>query len=630
MSKLSPVPQGSRELRPFAGTFDESSSPDLLTAFDQCQAFIRDLDGTILFWCAGSERLYGWSRSEAEGRLSHVLLQTEFPDPVSEITAALIENGFWQGELSHLTKAGTRVRVASYWVLRKSNDPQNRSVIEVNNDITARERADQADRFLASIVESSDDAIVSKDMNGMVTSWNSGAEHLFGYSRSEMIGQPILKLFPPHLVDEEDLILSRIRAGLRIEHYETYRVSKSGTTIPVSLSISPLYDAKGKVAGAAKIARDISQRRALEEAVRAGEERQRLALEAGEVGIWSYDTRTRRTFWNPRCKVIFGLPPDALAPSFEAALKLIHADDAEQLNRLFMASVNEGVEFELDFRILSHSGPARWVQTKGRPRMNASGIVTEIHGTVVDLTPRKQMEHALRRTNDQLQQFAYAAAHDLQEPLRNISLSLGLTKKRLMPNIEAGVSDLLDSATQGAQRMHEMVRDLLAYSKISHTDGPWPLISAQEAAAIAVENLDATIRAASAQVMLDKLPAVRMQDIHLVQIFQNLIGNGLKYGGAAPPSIHIGAESCGPVCKLWVRDNGIGIPPEFQERVFGLFKRLHAKDVPGTGVGLALCKRIIEFYGGEIWFESDGKNGTSFFFTVPSAGMVDHVVSDEL
>jgi PAS domain S-box-containing protein len=219
------------------------------------------LDGPIEFWNAGAERLYGFSRDEAGGRSSHALLQTKFPVEFAELRSQLVDSRSWSGELHHICKDGREVVVDSRMQLLGDG-----TVLEVNRDITERKQIDVALReseqrlyWLASIVESSDDAIVSKNLDGIITSWNAGAERIFGYSAEEAIGQPITIVIPQDRQDEERTILTRIRRGERIDHFETIRQRKHGSLIAVSLTISPVKNSEGKIVGASKIARDITQ-----------------------------------------------------------------------------------------------------------------------------------------------------------------------------------------------------------------------------------------------------------------------------------------------------------------------------------------------------------------------------------
>ena len=227
--------------------------PPYSELLDRTHAMIRDTSGTIRFWAGGLERLYGFSAAEAVGRISHKLLNTEFPSPLKDIDAELLDTGEWKGELTHRRRDGERIVVAGHWALWR--DGKDRAqVIEVDNP---NERTHFADT-----VESSHDAIIGKTLDSIITSWNKAAEEIFGYEAGEICGKSITLLIPPDRVQEEETILRRIARGERIDHYESVRLRKDGGEVIVSLTISPIRDRSGKIVGASKIARDITQQRA--------------------------------------------------------------------------------------------------------------------------------------------------------------------------------------------------------------------------------------------------------------------------------------------------------------------------------------------------------------------------------
>jgi light-regulated signal transduction histidine kinase (bacteriophytochrome) len=227
--------------------------------------------------------------------------------------------------------------------------------------------------------------------------------------------------------------------------------------------------------------------------------------------------------------------------------------------------------------------------------------------------------------NTELEQFAYAAAHDLQEPLRNVALAAQLLKRNgdsavLTYEKSEQEPPLLSLMLDNALRMEAMVKDLLAYSRA--LEGVEDSVTASDANKVletALRNLAAAQAEKSAIITKDLLPRVSMAEPHLLQLFQNLISNALKYAARSPLQIHVGAKIRSGDVLLFVKDNGVGISPQFHERAFGMFKRLDRESANGTGIGLAVCKRIVEHYGGHIWIESQVGEGATFFFNVPSA-----------
>jgi len=355
----------------------------------------------------------------------------------------------------------------------------------------ALRQADRNARLLASIVESSDDAIISKDLDGVITSWNKSAERLFGYTASEAVGQSITLLIPPERLDEEPRILASLRRGERVDHFETVRVRKDGTRLNISLTISPVKDAQGSIVGASKVARDI--------------------------------------------------------------------------------------------------------------------------------TERVRQEAALKQANADLRQFAYSASHDLQEPLRMVTAYSQLLQEDFDGKLGDRGAESIRRIVEGSTLMHNLLRDLRIYMEVSTTnEEPIEEIDAGEIVEKALQNLAVAIKESDASVTFGDLPRVTMRAFQLEQVFQNLIGNAIRYRSSAPPRIQIAAAMQGKEWVFSVKDNGIGMAHEFHQQIFGVFKRLHTRsEYPGTGMGLAICQRSVERVGGKIWVESEPGKGSTFFFTVP-------------
>jgi PAS domain S-box-containing protein len=232
---------------------------------------VRDSADRITFWSQGAIEMYGYSREEALGRVTHNLFNTKFPEPFERINEKLLRDQRWAGELLHTRQNGTKITVSSRWSVERDTQGNIVSILETNRDITEQKQAEQAQYRLAAIVESSDDAIVSKDLNGIITSWNAAAQRIFGFTSDQAIGQPITIIIPPELQDEERQILNRLRSGERVEHFETIRQTKQRMRRLVSLTISPVRDAQGRIVGASKIARDVTERKQIERLLKEAE-----------------------------------------------------------------------------------------------------------------------------------------------------------------------------------------------------------------------------------------------------------------------------------------------------------------------------------------------------------------------
>ncbi|MCL5022484.1 MAG: ATP-binding protein [Nitrospirae bacterium] len=241
-----------------------------------------------------------------------------------------------------------------------------------------------------------------------------------------------------------------------------------------------------------------------------------------------------------------------------------------------------------------------------------------------NITERKQAEEKLKRyaaelkrSNEELQQFAYIASHDLQEPLRMISSYLQLIEKRYKDKLDKDADEFIAFAVDGASRLQQMIIGLLAYSRVGTKGKPFEEVNSAEVLGTAIMNMKIAIEESGALVTTDRLPVVRADEVQLVQLFQNLLSNSIKFSMEGQPRIHISAEHNDAEWVFSVRDNGIGISPEYKDRIFNIFQRLHGREYPGVGIGLSLCRKIVERHGGRIWFESEAGKGTTFYFTIP-------------
>ena len=298
--------------------------------------------------------------------------------------------------------------------------------------------------------------------------------------------------------------------------------------------------------------------------------------------------------------------------------QFIHPDDVEANVRIWQESIDTGEPFHFEHRFRRADGKYRWHLSRAHAMRDARGNVTMWIGSNTDIHEQKEKEAELRRANEDLQQFAYSASHDLQEPIRNVAVYSEIISKRYHDVLDADGQQFLGFLKEGGRRLATLVNDLLAYTRAGMEDIPVARVDSEAVLQHTLSSLAEAIREAGATVTYDELPQVYVGEAHLQQLFQNLIGNAVKYRNEAPPRIHISASQRGALWCFSVQDNGVGIDPKYKEKIFGVFKRLHHdKKYSGTGIGLAICQRVVARYGGRIWVESEPGKGATFFFTLP-------------
>ncbi len=371
-------------------------------------------------------------------------------------------------------------------------------------------------------------------------------------------------------------------------------------------------------------ARDVSKRKLAEEEIArltAESEQQRRLYEAIVSStpdlVYVFDRDHRFVFANDSLLKMWGktreeaLGKSCLELGYEPWHAEMHDREIEEV-----VSARRAVRGEVPF---SGTAGRRIYDYIFVPVVGANGEVELIAGTTRDVTERKIAEEELRRVNQDLEQFAYSASHDLKEPLRTVKIYSEMLGKRYRDKLDGRAVDFLENVRTGADRMEALVRDLLAYTQASMVDKPSEPVDAMAALQTALANLKGTIAESGGSVQADPLPYVSVHPTQIQSLFQNLIGNALKYRrpGVAPV-VRITARRQDGFWLFCVADRGIGIEPAFREQIFGLFKRLHTSDeYSGTGIGLAICKRIVERYHGRIWVESDAGEGCRFYFTLP-------------
>lgn len=498
-------------------------------------------------------------------------------------------------------------------------------------DITDRKRAQEAARLCSSIVEESDDAIMSKNMAGTVLTWNRGAERIYGYSAEEMVGQSIARLLPSDRFHE----LTEMVDGVRLEHYLTERTRKDGQRIFVSLTVSPLRNTAGDVVGASIISRDVTERRRFEKALAVSEERYRsLAFAATQI-VWTTCSRGRVVEDIPMWRAFTGQSLEEVKGMGWA--EALHQDDREQASQVWLSAVNNRSFYDTEYRMRRYDGEYRWMAVHGVPVLEADGVIREWVATCADIHDRKQAEEEIRKLNEELEQrvvqrtselltanreleaFAYSVSHDLRAPLRAVDGFSRILLEEYSPQLPEKAQHYLTVTRKNAMQMGALIDDLLAFSRLSRQPISKQLLAPAVLVREVLDELHVDQENRRVEITVGDLPLCEGDPRLLKQVLVNLLSNGFKYTRTrAVARIEVGALTpAGRKPVYYVRDNGVGFDMRYAGKLFGVFQRLHAAyEYPGTGVGLAIVQRIVHRHGGLVWADAAVNQGATFYFVL--------------
>jgi PAS domain S-box-containing protein len=355
---------------------------------------------------------------------------------------------------------------------------------------------------------------------------------------------------------------------------------------------------------------------------KANEERLKIAVRAARIGIWDWDIARDRIDWSDQVYEIHGLDRAEFGGTLADYRALVHPDDLSRVFSGIQSAIATRENYNAEFRILRPCGDVRWISVSAELISDESGNPARLVGATVDITERKRTEEALLRANDELQQFAYAASHDLQEPLRTVTTFTQLLVRELEDQLKGDAQQYVGFILDGTRRMRALIDGLLALSRSTAATGNrLQLVETGKIVADCLVALRIAVEESGAAIVFDRLPDVMGDGNQLTQLFQNLVSNSIKYRKVGQsPRIEISAIRRNHAEWLFcVRDDGQGFDPEMAQVIFRPFRRLHGRDVPGAGIGLALCRRIVERHGGQICADAMPGAGAAFFFTLPAA-----------
>jgi len=478
------------------------------------------------------------------------------------------------------------------------------------------------EKLLKSILNTSVNGFLTIDETGIVKTYNKGAEKIFGYSEDEVLGQNIKMLMPSKIANEHDGYLSEYKntgkKNIIGVGREVVGQRKDGSPVPLYLSIDECR--VGNQLYYAGILQDLSGTKVIEKALADSEFTREAYADASSDGYWDWMLQEDYEYMSPRFWEMMGYDPATKKPHPSEWQDIIFPEDLELALSNFEKHVQSKGDypFTQEVRYKKADGSIIWVICKGHViEWDKDDQPIRMVGTHTDITKMKLIQEQLLQSNIELERFAYIASHDLQEPLRMVTNFTGLLEEEYGDQLNDEAKQYIHYATDAANRMHTLVDDLLDYSRLGHTDDEMKDIDSGKHIDMACMYLKDAITEKDATISYNNLSSIHFNPLRFTRLMQNLIGNGIKYCNTKP-HIEITCEDQDDAYLFAVKDNGIGMKPDYHEKIFEIFERLHGKnEYKGTGIGLAICKRIIDGAGGKIWVESAEGKGSIFKFTIP-------------
>jgi PAS domain S-box-containing protein len=601
------------------------AAPDAMVVVNQ--------GGEIVLLNVQAEKQFGYRRDELLGQKVTNIIPEGFAERLIADDLRSTEDALAQQigtgiELNALRKDGSEFPIEI--MLSPLQSPEGTLVTAAIRDISVRKNAArvlaQMEGKYAGLLEAAPDAMVVVNQGGEIVLLNLQAEKQFGYRRDELLGQKVTSIIPVGFAERlvaddlrsaEDALAQEIGTGIELN-----ALRKDGSEFPIEIMLSPLESAEGMLITAA--IRDITVRRNAEKHLAQMEGRYRGLLEAAPDAMVVVNQGGEIVLLNLQAEKQFGYRRNELLG--QKVTNIIPEGFAERLIADGLRSAEDALAQQIGTGIeLSGRRKDKTefpIELMLSPLSGAEG--TLVTAAIRDISVRNAAEadllhkvEELNRSNEELGQFAYIASHDLQEPLRMVASYTQLLSRRYAGKLDSDADDFIAYAVDGATRMQRLIQDLLAYSRVGTKGKDLLSTSSEEALQHALSNLRGAIEESGALVTHDPLPEVLADEMQLVQLFQNLVGNAIKYQNPGIPKIHIAALNGGKQYRFSVRDNGLGIDPQYFERIFGMFQRLHKREeFAGTGIGLAICKKIVERHGGQISVESQPGIGSTFRFAL--------------
>ncbi|MBE9161654.1 PAS domain S-box protein [Tychonema sp. LEGE 06208] len=602
-------------------------------------------DGKIKIFNRAAQQLLGYSPGEVVGKVTPAIIHDPLEiskraevlsqelgvkiEPGMEVFFTLPRGGMAdENEWTYIRKDGSRFPVQLSVTALFDTEGNITGFLAIGQDIsdavataTQRKQAEKELRDLTNALQNAVEGISLLDIDGRYVNVNRAYARKCGYEPEEMLGMEWQLTVHPDDVEMLTLAYQEMLISGKVE-VEARGVRKKGSFFHNQLTMVKACDAEGTFNGYHCFMKDITERKLTETALQESEFKYRQIVELAKEGIWVIDNNAVTTYVNRAMSRMLGY--SELEMFGRPLWDFMDEPEKQQALDNFERR-KEGIAEQHEFKFKTKDGKDIWTDMSASPVMDSQGNMLSCCALVYNITKRKKSEQQmlqltedLKRSNEELEQFAYVASHDLQEPLRAVTSYAQLLAHRYQDNLDAKADKYIHYIVDGATRMQQLINDLLVYSRLGTRSKQFELADCNAAVNQSLSNLQIAIAETKAVITCDAMPTVMADEFQLVQLFQNLLANGIKFCREDIPLIHIAAGRQDSEWVFSVRDRGIGIDPQYADRIFIIFQRLHSRrEYSGTGIGLAMCKRIVERHGGRIWVESQEGKGATFYFTIP-------------
>ncbi|MDX1953320.1 MAG: PAS domain-containing protein [Verrucomicrobiota bacterium] len=563
---------------------------------------------------------------EPTDRFDHGFVSGLIPAVVYVFTSGIIIHVSEQLRLA-MSEANSRATKLSENSRSLEDEIARRGVVEAE--------LKQQQTQLQAFFDHSDAVMYIKDLNHRILFANARYRQLFKVE-GEMIGKREEEFFPREIAERFMANDKKVVEARKALHFEEEAIQADGLHIYLSTKF-PLMDSAGEVYAIGGISTDITQRKAAEAAVMETEVRLRTALDAGQLGVWEWDIRNNRVSWSDRLYEFHGLKFGEFGGTVEAFARIVHPEDASMVQKAIQRAIEEKAPYELVFRTVRPDGQVRWLRTAARVLFAEDGTPLRMLGGTVDITRQKKQEELLQSQADhlealvaertarlqetisELESFSYSISHDMRGPLRAMQGFASVLDDDFGPQLGPEGSDYTQRIRRAATRLDSLIQDVLSYSKVARSELKLSPVNLNELLSDITSQYPGFQPPGAILEIEGNLPLVLGQESLLTQCFSNLIGNGIKFcPPGQTPRIRIRAETREERIRIWVEDNGIGIAPEHQERIFQIFERVN-ESYEGTGIGLSIVRKAVERMGGEVGLVSELGKGSRFWIVLKPA-----------